>query len=81
LRSIQELHPNLPDQLKDGGDNLLNTVLKQDYRQKMLQRVLSATAKSLDASTMSGEFDGLHSPIFPVGLIIGNGTWLNSDLQ
>ena len=53
MRSIRELHPNLPDQLKDGGDNLLNTVLKQDYRQKMLQRVLSATAKSLDASTMS----------------------------
>ena len=31
----------------------INTVLKHDYRQKMLQRVLSATANNLDASTMS----------------------------
>ena len=42
---------------KDGGDYLQkagNThqyVLKHDYRQKMLQCVLSATAKRLDAST------------------------------
>jgi hypothetical protein len=58
LRSIQKLHPNFPDQLKDGGDyykklaTRINTVLKHDDHQKMLQRVLSATAKSLDASTM-----------------------------
>ena len=31
----------------------INTVLKHDYRQKMLQRVLSATAKNLDASPMA----------------------------
>ncbi len=30
----------------------INQVLKKDYRQKMLQRVLLATAKNLDASTM-----------------------------
>jgi hypothetical protein len=30
----------------------INQVLNRDYRQKMLQRVLSATAKNLDASTM-----------------------------
>ena len=31
----------------------INTVLKHDYRQKMLQRVLSATANNLDVSMMS----------------------------
>ena len=30
----------------------INAVLRHDYRQKMLQRVLQATAKTLDASTM-----------------------------
>jgi hypothetical protein len=30
----------------------INTVLKHDYRQKMLQHALSATANNLDASTM-----------------------------
>jgi hypothetical protein len=30
----------------------INQVLNKDYRQKMLQRVLSATAQNLDASTM-----------------------------
>jgi len=30
----------------------INAVLRHDYRQKMLQRVLSATARNLDASTM-----------------------------
>jgi hypothetical protein len=30
----------------------INTVLKHDYRQKMLQRVLSATANNLDALRM-----------------------------
>ncbi len=30
----------------------INRVLKHDYKQKMLQRVLCATAKNLDASTM-----------------------------
>ena len=31
----------------------INTVLKHNYRQKMLQRVLSATANNLDVSMMS----------------------------
>ena len=30
----------------------INALLRHDYKQKMLQRVLSATAKNLDASTM-----------------------------
>jgi len=50
---IRELCLHPAAQLPPERDHLQdNQVLKKDYRQKMLQRVLSATAKNLDASTM-----------------------------
>jgi hypothetical protein len=39
----------------------INTVLKQDYRQKMLQRVLSATANNLDALVLDMSEDEWES--------------------
>jgi hypothetical protein len=63
----------------------INTVLRHNYRQKMLQRVLSATAKDLDASTMHIAKDRCirwtYLQIFQFGLTIGNGTWLNWGLR
>ena len=60
----------------------INAVLRHDYRQKMLQRILLATAKDLDASIMHIAEDRrvrwMTFTNISSGSIIGNLTWSNS---
>ena len=66
----------------------INQVLKHNYKQKMLQHIISAMAKNLDASTIHITKDQWFkcrlvmkfSSAAP-SLIIGNLTWSNSALQ
>ena len=63
----------------------INALLRHDYCQNMLQRVLrlrqGTWMRLLCKSPKIVEFAGRHTQTFPVGLITGNLTWWISALR